>query len=601
MEVFAFYLLKSVTWLSGFALVYLVFLRNERYFTLNRFYLLSGVLSSFLLPLLTIRYSVALPVPELAGTEEAVAGSIESMTGAFTINTRSLLILLYLSGIIFIGFMMIRQGRAVIRTVANAGIVKSSPVKLIRTSDYTGSFSFFSFVFVNPSVTDIEMKEIVNHEMVHISQKHWVDLVLAGMLCILQWFNPLVWIYARIIRQNHEYIADEVALQRSADPAVYRATLLNQIAGSQVVILANSFTYSLNKKRFEMMKNIITSPYRKMKILLILPVFAIVLYAFAKPDYRYDTGNITGKDQPSVIQERTVKGTVVQSENGKPLEKATIVITGTTTGTLTDASGRFSLGNIPEGGVLAVSYVGYKSIVIKPVFSSEMTIRMNLDTINAEHFMNPTAPPPPPPPPPPSPPSTSEDLIIRNANKIDGPPPLIVVDGLITDINVNELDPATIQMVQVYKNETAVGLYGEKGRDGVIVITTKKHYQEMGGTGKTDPEKPETIEAGKDIFVVVEELPQFPGGNAEMTMWINDNMKYPEEAVNKKITGKVYVTFLISSSGKIINVEVREPVHPLLDAEAKRVISNMPDWKPGTQAGKPVVVRYTVPVEFKLN
>ena len=136
----------------------------------------------------------------------------------------------------------------------------------------------------------------MNHEMVHVRQKHWIDLVLSGMLCMLQWFNPLVWIYSRLIRQNHEYIADELALQRTTDPAIYRATLLNQIVGSRVVSLANSFNYSLSKKRFEMMKNIITSPYRKIKVLLILPVFAIVLYAFAKPEYSYETGILAGSN-----------------------------------------------------------------------------------------------------------------------------------------------------------------------------------------------------------------------------------------------------------------------------------------------------------------
>ena len=104
---------------------------------------------------------------------------------------------------------------------------------------------------------------------------------------MLQWFNPVIWIYIRFIRQNHEYLADEVALQRTSDPAIYKATLLNQIVGAPVVSLANSFNYSINKKRFYMMKNIISSPYRKMKILFILPVFAIVLYSFAEPEYRY--------------------------------------------------------------------------------------------------------------------------------------------------------------------------------------------------------------------------------------------------------------------------------------------------------------------------
>ena len=222
----------------------------------------------------------------------------------------------------------------------------------------------------------------MNHELVHIRQKHWFDLVLVELLCMMQWFNPLVWIYVRFIRQNHEYLADEVALQRTSDPAIYRAALLNQIVGAPVVSLANSFNYSLNKKRFNMMKNIISSPYRKMKILLILPVFAIVLYAFAKPDYKYkysdeSSGN---KSQSYGVQTKQVKGTVVQ-QDGEPLPGATIVVQNTTMGASTDAKGFFKLDNIPGDGLLIVSFVGYKSKVVKPDFTSEMTMRMVKDTI----------------------------------------------------------------------------------------------------------------------------------------------------------------------------------------------------------------------------
>ena len=114
-------------------------------------------------------------------------------------------------------------------------------------------------------------------------------------------------------------------------------------------------------------------------------------------------------------------------------------------------------------------------------------------------------------------------------------------------------------------------------------------------------QKTKDIEPGKDIFVVIEELPEFNGGVNAMNSWIYTNLKYPEVAYKKKITGKVYVTFLISSTGKIKNVEVKQPVHPLLDDEAKRVVASMPDWKPGSQAGKAVDVRYQVPVEFNLK
>ncbi|MGC1390546.1 MAG: energy transducer TonB, partial [Bacteroidales bacterium] len=128
----------------------------------------------------------------------------------------------------------------------------------------------------------------------------------------------------------------------------------------------------------------------------------------------------------------------------------------------------------------------------------------------------------------------------------------------------------------------ATDKYGEKGKDGVIEITTKK-------------------EATKDVFVVVEEMPAFPGGTDAMVAWITSNLKYPAEAVKAKITGKVYVNFVVSTKGKIKNVVVSKSANPLLNVEAVRVISSMPDWKPGSQKGKTVDVQIKVPVEFKLN
>ena len=235
-------------------------------------------------PLISIHYTVVLPAVRTFQIENAIAGEVQNSSGSIIPYLELMLLFLYVSGILFVLTIIIRQGRSVLRAIRRSEIITIHPVKLIKTTDYTSAFSFFSYVFVNPSITDVETKEIMNHELVHIRQKHWFDLLLVELLCMMQWFNPLAWIYVRFIRQNHEYLADEVALQRTSDPAIYRAALLNQIVGAPVVSLANSFNYSLNKKRFNMMKNIISSPYRKMKILLILPAIC----RFAKQRYRYN-------------------------------------------------------------------------------------------------------------------------------------------------------------------------------------------------------------------------------------------------------------------------------------------------------------------------
>ncbi len=400
MEAFVLYLLKSVIWVTGFALVYGLFLRNERFFQLNRIYLIAGILTSFIFPLFSVHYTVVLPDVKNLQTVSAAASQIPDTGNSIVPTLKLALMVLYGLGVLFVLTIMIRQGLQIIRSIKKSEIIALDPVKLILTPEYASSFSFFSYVFVNPSITDLESKEIMNHELVHVRQKHWFDLVLVELLCIIQWFNPVVWIYVRFIRQNHEYLADQVALQRTSDPAVYRAALLNQIVGAPVVSLVNSFNYSLNKKRFNMMKNIISSPYRKLKILLILPVFVIILYAFARPDYKYkysdeSSGN---KSQLSGVQTKQVKGTVVQ-QDGEALPGATVVVQNTTMGASTDAKGFFKLDNIPDDGLLIVSFVGYKSKVVKPDFTSEMTVSMVKDTIKYLNLNIGTPPPPPPPPP----------------------------------------------------------------------------------------------------------------------------------------------------------------------------------------------------------
>jgi TonB family protein len=344
-----------------------------------------------------------------------------------------------------------------------------------------------------------------------------------------------------------------------------------------------------------MMKNIISSPYRKMKILLILPVFAIVLYAFAKPEYKYNYADESAGDKMASVSllQHEVKGKVVDKD-GFPLPGTSVTVRGTTMGVSSDAKGSFKFDNIPEDGILIFSFVGFKTKAIKPVFTSEMTVTMITDTLKYLNLNISTPPPPPPPPPmntagdlnapPPPPPPPPADIKFKG----DGPPPLYVVDGrIISEAELKKINPDAIESISVLKPQpdtinAALDKYGEKGMHGVIEITTKD-------------------KAAKDAFVVVEEMPEFPGGKDAMAAWIIANLKYPAEAVQAKITGKVYVDFLVSATGKVKNAVIRKSVSPLLNAEAIRVISSMPEWKPAIQHGKPVGVQFCVPVEFKLN
>ncbi len=103
------------------------------------------------------------------------------------------------------------------------------------------------------------------------------------------------------------------------------------------------------------------------------------------------------------------------------------------------------------------------------------------------------------------------------------------------------------------------------------------------------------------VFYIVENMPEFPGGDAALRSYINQHVVYPEIAKENGIQGRVFVQFVVNQKGEVEQVKVVRGVDPALDKEAVRVISSLPKWKPGSQRGKPVKVSYTVPINFQLN
>jgi TonB family protein len=652
METTGLFLLKSAAWLTGFALVFLLVLRNERYFMLNRIYLLGGIVASLLFPLYTFHYAVILPaVTTTSSIGELTAGEIVPESSI------PLYYLIYLAGILAFLFRLFFQTWKIIRKLQIAGYEQTGAVKLVRTPEFATSFSFFSFVFVNPSIAQIEMEEIMNHEREHIHQRHWFDLILVEIVCIMQWFNPFAWIYAHLVRQNHEFLADERALQSTANPAVYQAALLNQLLGVPVFCLTNSFSYSLNKKRFKMMKKKIYSPFRKLKMLAVLPVAAFLFYAFATPEYQFGNDTSTVEPQAKTID---IKGQVLKSD-GNPLPGTSVILRGSTLGTISDPNGNFVLKGIPSDGELVFSFVGFKSKVQK-VSGDPMKIEMEVSKVGIDEIVVVGYGTPPPPPPPPPPPISIISKSLDSAN-----PPSIILDGVPIDKKgMEQINPNDIESISVLKDKSATAVYGEKGKNGVILITSKRaalknfdpakpplyiidgaetdkktidqvspgtiermfimkdpsitaSYGEKGKNGViliytkeyklNNPEKfqdairkmvkPAQREDG--VYVVVEQMPEFPGGEVALRKYISENIKYPVEAKEKGIQGKVFVTFVVNSTGKVEKAKIARGVDPLLDAEALRVVEQLPEWKPGRQKGEAVSVSYTVPINFALD
>ena len=204
---------------------------------------------------------------------------------------------------------------------------------------------------------------------------------------------------------------------------------------------------------------------------------------------------------------------------------------------------------------------------------------------------------------------------VVNEMKGDLENPLVVIDGKRSTIaELKALDPQTIDNISVLKDKTSLEVFGEDGKNGVIIITTKDAAREpmtmtlqpSSSTPTSDDVEvvdvdmyPETHDS--DAFDVVEKMPEYPGGIEAFMKFLSENVRYPEAASKAGIQGRVLVNFIVEKDGSISNIHVIQNVNEYLDAEAVRVVGAMPKWMPGMQEGKAVRVKYTVPISFRLN
>ena len=175
--------------------------------------------------------------------------------------------------------------------------------------------------------------------------------------------------------------------------------------------------------------------------------------------------------------------------------------------------------------------------------------------------------------------------------------PLFVVDGNVVSVDVyKSLKPEDIDHVDVLKGEAATSVWGTRGANGVVQVTTKKaSIEEKIKEGKVTEEDYDQL-----TFNVVEKMPEFEGGMDGMMSFFQKHIKYPAEAKEKGKKGRVLVQFVVEKDGSIVEPKVVKSVSPELDAEALRVVQMMPKWKPGQQRGKNVRVQFTLPVSFRL-
>ena len=539
MGIFFVYILKTSVCLAVFYLFYRLLLSKETFHRFNRLALLGVLLLSCLVPLIEVTTQEAsemnqpfialedmLLMAELAPVMEEVSTSFP---------WRALLLLIYLLGILFfLGRHLWSLGRMLrLLRASRKESLEDGMTLFVHDAKEVAPFSWMKSIAVSKYDLEESGDAVLTHERAHIRNRHSWDLLLAEGCIFFQWFNPAAWLLKQELQTVHEYEADEWVIENGIDAKTYQLLIIKKAVGARLYSIANSFNHSSLKKRITMMIKKKSNPWARLKYAYVLPLAAVAVAAFARPEVSNELAEISNakvNDLTSIVKAEEVKsvenssdekfklsGTVVEAERKNvPVMGASVLIKGTTMGTLTDMDGKFTL-PVKKGDVIQVSFVGYQtqSVVVKD--ESPLTILMRDDV------------------------QPMEEMVV-----------------------VGQTPKEEVKYTKVEVEET---------------------------------EEPQE----KVIFQVVEEMPEFPGGMGEAMKFLAKNIKYPVAAQQAKIEGRVIVQFVVERDGSISDIHAMRGVNPDLDAEAIRVVSLMPKWKPGKQRGKAVAVKYTMPIMFRLQ
>ena len=542
MGTFLVYILKSSLCLALFYLFYRLLLSKETFHRFNRIALLGVMLISCLLPLVrvTVDRATVVNTSVMLVEEDMLMYPWEMQTvvqeeAAFP--WREWLVAVYLLGIFFF---LLRNLWSLVRMLylirhSRCRQMENGICLVIHQAGFA-PFSWMKYIVISQTDLDENGTDILIHEEAHIRNRHSLDLLLVELCVWLQWFNPAAWLLKQELQNVHEYEADEAVLRQGIDAKRYQMLLIKKAVGARLYSIANSFNHSSLKKRITMMIRKKSNPWARAKYLYVLPLAAVTVAAFARPEISEpldeissvkvnDLSAITGKNSPenlSVAATSAADVTLkmkVTDQTGSPIVGASVLIVNSTSGTLTDLEGNFTL-KVGDDQRISVSYIGMKSV--------ELSVKECLEKQIKE---------------------------VRLTSDADSGPQLTVVSQ--SSESVSQKAPQ--------HNTTS---------------------------------EPQNTE---EVFMVVENMPEFPGGLNACLKFLADHVAYPKEAAEKKIQGRVIVQFVVMKDGSIANARVIRSVDPLLDAEALRVIGLMPKWKPGTQRGQAVNVKFTMPITFRLD
>jgi hypothetical protein len=541
------YFARSFLILFLFLGIYQLLLRNDAHFKAIRFFLLFGLITAMCLPMVELKYTIWLE--QVEHNELFVQVDAEDAAPIVTDTNKTDQINWYAAGMYFYlfvtGIFIIRITWMLIKMLllvrsSRRLIYKGVTVCIHPKVEMPFVFGYWMFI-QHARYLNAQHAEIINHERVHLLQQHWIDVLLSELFIVFQWFNPFAWHYARLIKQNLEFLADRGVLQSGHKYENYIQTIICETMGAEVSVLANHFRFSQNKRRLKMMKNDKKSKWRLLKLLLVLPLVGSLLWAFSKPvyEYRSNSESINDKTVQDEKEKFVVKGTVYFEEEksikneesglfelhsvGRPIPGTSIVLKGKTIGTVADMDGHFRL-ELTKEDIIVFSFVGFET----------------------------------------------QEIIPKEGENLN----------VVLKKTAYQLDPSAYR--KKYKGKITPPPPGKKKKEKEIA--------------PPPPPPPPAHKDGEPVFYVVEDMPNYKGGMDSYFALLYTYIEF--EKRKETLSGKVNVQFKVKTDGGVSDVQALERLDEREAKVAVSIVSKMKNWTPGKQRGKKVSTTMIVPVEF---
>ena len=534
MGFFFVYILKSGVCLSLFYLFYRLLLSKETFYRFNRIALLGILVFSLLLPLIEVTKApqneinqAVLTIEQLLVMAEnhqetqvttVVEGDDLVDTWRSPVHWIEIVLLFYIAGIFFLVCRNVYSLFRLVRLMntAQRRQIDKHTVLLVHDRN-VAPFSWMKFVVISRTDLEENGREILIHECAHIRKHHSWDLLIADICIFFQWFNPGAWLLKQELQNIHEYEADEAVINEGINARDYQLLLIKKAVGTRLYSMANSFNHSKLKKRITMMLKEKSSPWARLKYLYVLPVAAIAVTAFARPEVSDKVEKISSvkvNDLAAIVETKVVesagdttkpadvkyvpaevrkqlKGTPVfevaeempefpgggmsafmdyiktnmrypasAKENGTQ-GRVTVQFVVDEDGSIKDSKVLRSVDKDMDAEALRLINImpkwkpgRQKGQPVAVKFTVPVMFRLDDDKLEK---------------------TSSANGITVEGYAGNGKEPLYIVDGKeVTPSVMSALNPDKIERVTVLKDKSATDLYGEEGQNGVVLITLKQ-------------------------------------------------------------------------------------------------------------------------------